>query len=187
MRILTLIIGLAMIFSVSTAANAAYIIKEPENTVLLQLKDGTVVIELKPEVAPNHVKRIKQLARKGFYDGLTFHRVIEGFMAQTGDPTGTGNGGSSLPNLKAEFNNIEYVTGTLGMARAGSPNSANSQFFICFKPASFLNGQYTAIGQVISGMEFVYNIKKGDSFNNGVVKSPDKIISLKVAADVTIR
>ncbi len=182
MRIRSLILGLAMMLSVSTA-NAAEI-KDPENTLLLQLKDGTVVIQLKPEVAPNHVKRIKELTRKGFYNGIVFHRVIEGFMAQTGDPTGTGSGGSDLPDLKAEFNSTKHVTGTLSMARAGSPDSANSQFFICFKPASFLDGQYTAFGQVIDGMQFVNNIKKGDAANNGSVSNPDKIISLKVAADV---
>ncbi len=181
MRLRSLLAGFAMLFSVSTAHAAE--IKDPENTLLLQLKDGTVVIELRPDVAPNHVKRIKELARKGFYDGIVFHRVIDGFMAQTGDPTGTGAGGSDLPNLKAEFNSMKHITGTLSMARSGSPDSANSQFFICFKPSSFLDGQYTAFGQVVSGMEFVNNIKKGDATNNGSVKNPDKIISLKVAAD----
>lgn len=181
MRLRSLFAGLLML--AATAAHAVEI-KDPENTLLLQLKDGTVTIELKPEVAPNHVKRIKELARKGFYNGLVFHRVIDGFMAQTGDPTGTGAGGSDLPNLKAEFNSTKHVTGTLSMARAGDPDSANSQFFICFKPASFLDGQYTAFGQVIDGMQFVNNIKKGDAANNGSVANPDKIISLKVAADV---
>lgn len=166
----------------ATTANAAP--KDPENTLLLQLKDGTVTIELRPDVAPNHVARIKELARKGFYDGIVFHRVIEGFMAQTGDPTGTGMGGSDLPNLKAEFNSIKHVTGTLSMARSQSPDSANSQFFICFKPSGFLDGQYTAFGQVTSGMEFVNNIKKGAAARNGEVSKPDKIISLKVLADV---
>jgi peptidylprolyl isomerase len=180
MRFLTTLV--ATLF-MATAAHAAEI-KDPENTLLLQLKDGTVVIELKPDVAPNHVKRIKELARKGFYDGVVFHRVIEGFMAQTGDPTGTGSGGSPLPDLKAEFNSMKHITGTVSMARAGSPDSANSQFFICFKPASFLDGQYTAFGQVIDGMQFVNNIKKGDAANNGAVSNPDKVISLKVAADV---
>lgn len=166
----------------STATAAP--IKDPENTLLLQLKDGTVVIELRADKAPGHVKRLKELARKGFYDGIVFHRVIEGFMAQTGDPTGTGMGGSELPNLKAEFNDLKHVRGTLSMARSGDPDSANSQFFICFKPANFLDGQYTAFGQVISGMEFVDNIKKGNPNDNGSVTRPDKIISLKVAADV---
>ena len=155
-----------------------------ENTIYLQLKDGRVVIQLRPDLAPEHVKRIKELTREGFYDGVVFHRVIEGFMAQTGDPTGTGMGGSKLPNLKAEFNDAKHIRGTLSMARSQSPNSANSQFYICFKPASFLDGQYTVFGQVIEGMEFVDNIKKGDPDNNGSVSSPDKIVSMKVAADV---
>lgn len=182
MRFLSMIAGIAALFAV-TAVNAAEI-KDPENTLLLQLKDGTVVIELRPDVAPNHVKRIKELTRKGFYDGVVFHRVIEGFMAQTGDPTGTGSGGSELPDLKAEFNSMKHITGTVSMARAGSPDSANSQFFICFKPSDFLDGKYTAFGQVIDGMQFVNAIKKGDSANNGSVSGPDKIISMKVAADV---
>ena len=155
-----------------------------ENTLYMDLAKGRVTIELLPKLAPGHVAHIKELTREGFYDGIVFHRVIDGFMAQTGDPTGTGAGGSDLPDLKAEFNSTKHLTGTLSMARAGSPDSANSQFFICFKPSSFLDGQYTAFGQVVSGMEFVNNIKKGDSANNGSVSNPDKIISLKVAADV---
>lgn len=155
-----------------------------ENTIYLQLKDGRVVIELRPDLAPEHVKRIKELTREGFYDGVVFHRVIEGFMAQTGDPTGTGMGGSKKPNLMAEFNSAKHIRGTLSMARAGDPNSANSQFFICFKPSSFLDNQYTVFGQVVEGMEFVDNIKKGNPNNNGSVTDPDKIISMKVAADV---
>ena len=167
----------------ASTANAAPT-RDLENTLYLDLKDGRVVIELRPDMAPNHVARIKELARKGFYDGIVFHRVIEGFMAQTGDPTGTGMGGSDLPNLKAEFNSMKHIRGTLSMARAGDPNSANSQFFICFKPANFLDGQYTAFGQVVEGMEFVDNIKKGAAARNGEVAKPDKIVSLKVAADV---
>ncbi|MDX2095246.1 MAG: peptidylprolyl isomerase [Alphaproteobacteria bacterium] len=182
MRFLSLFSGLLMLAGV-TAAHAAPAL-DPENALLLQLKDGAVTIQLRPDMAPAHVARIKELARKGFYDGLVFHRVIEGFMAQTGDPTGTGAGGSDLPDLKAEFNSMKHVTGTMAMARAQSPDSANSQFFICFKPAPFLDGQYTAFGQVISGMEFINAIKKGDAANNGTVSNPDKIISLKVLADV---
>lgn len=155
-----------------------------ENTLFLELKDGRVIIELLPDVAPNHVARIKELTRKGFYDGIVFHRVIDGFMAQTGDPTGTGMGGSDLPDLKAEFNPMPHTRGTLSMARAASPDSANSQFFICLQDSNFLDNQYTAFGRVISGMEFVDMIKKGDSNDNGTVADPDKIISLKVAADV---
>ena len=182
MRILSLLLGLFMLATVSAAHAAAP--QDPENTIAMQLKNGTVMIQLHPEVAPNHVARIKELTRKGFYNGLVFHRVIEGFMAQTGDPTGTGMGGSSLPDLKAEFNSMKHITGTVSMARAGSPDSANSQFFICFKPAPFLDGQYTAFGQVISGMEFVDAIKKGDAGANGTVTDPDKIIRMAVLADV---
>jgi peptidylprolyl isomerase len=154
-----------------------------ENLLYMQLKDGRVVIQLRPDLAPEHVKRIKELTREGFYDGVVFHRVIEGFMAQTGDPTGTGMGGSTKPNLKAEFNDAKHVRGTLSMARAQSPNSANSQFFICFKPSNFLDGQYTVFGQVIEGMEFVDKIKKGNPNDNGSVTRPDKIISMKLAED----
>ncbi|OYW13165.1 MAG: peptidylprolyl isomerase [Rhodospirillales bacterium 12-54-5] len=151
--------------------------RDPENTLYLQLKDGRVVIELRPDLAPEHVKRIKELARKGFYDGQKFHRVIEGFMAQTGDPTGTGTGGSGK-TLPDEFSSAHYVRGTVGAASAG-PNTSDSQFFICFKPAPFLDGQYTIFGQVVEGMEFVDNIARGEPPAN-----PDKMISLKVAADV---
>jgi len=152
-----------------------------ENTLYLDVPAGRVVIELLPKVAPATVARIKELTRAHFYDGLKFHRVIEGFMAQTGDPRGDGTGGSGK-NLKAEFNSTRFVRGTLGMARAEDPNSADSQFFICFAPAPFLNNKYTAFGQVVSGMEFVDAIKKGDP-NSGTVVNPDKIIRMQVAAD----
>ena len=155
---------------------------DPENTLYLQLKDGRVVIELRPDVAPNHVARIKELVRQGFYDGIVFHRVIDGFMAQTGDPTGTGMGGSGK-KLAAEFNREPHLRGTVSMARASDPNSADSQFFICFQPAPFLDGQYTVWGRVVEGMEFVDNIKRGAP-GSGAVSNPDKIISMKVAADV---
>ncbi|WP_241911788.1 peptidylprolyl isomerase [Telmatospirillum siberiense] len=154
-----------------------------ENTLYLDLKDGRVVIDLRPDLAPNHVARIKELAREGFYDGLVFHRVIEGFMAQGGDPTGTGSGGSGK-KLPAEFSKAKHVRGTCSMARAASPNSADCQFFIMFEPARSLDGQYSIWGQVIEGMEFVDNIKRGDSFANGMVDDPDKIVRLRVAADV---
>ncbi|MTJ80598.1 MAG: peptidylprolyl isomerase [Telmatospirillum sp.] len=154
-----------------------------ENTLYLDLKDGRVVIALRPDLAPNHVARIKELARSGFYDGVVFHRVIEGFMAQGGDPTGTGTGGSG-EKLKAEFSREKHVRGTCSMARAANPNSADSQFFIMFEPARSLDGQYSIWGQVIEGMEFVDNIKKGDSFSNGMVKDPDHIVRMQVAADV---
>ncbi|MBR5839413.1 MAG: peptidylprolyl isomerase [Victivallales bacterium] len=152
------------------------------NTLYLDLKDGRVVIEMFPNVAPKHVARIKELVRQGFYDGIVFHRVIDGFMAQTGDPTGTGMGGSGK-KLPAEFNSEPHVRGTASMARAMDPNSADSQFFICFADARFLDRQYTVWGKVTSGMEFVDKIKKGDSRQNGTVTNPDKIVKMQVAAD----
>ena len=162
-----------------------------ENIMILKLKDGNVKIELFEDVAPNHVKRIKDLANSGKYDNVVFHRVIDGFMAQTGDVKFgnssssdfnlrmAGMGGSDLPDLKQEFNNLPHDRGTLSMARSQDPNSANSQFFICFKPAPFLDNQYTVFGKVIEGMEFVDKIKRGDENNNGAVTDPDKIISFK--------
>nr|WP_228259687.1 peptidylprolyl isomerase [Siculibacillus lacustris] len=168
----------------SVAAEAAGpAVADPENTLILQLKDGPVVIRLRPDLAPKHVERLKTLARKGFYDGLKFHRVIEGFMAQTGDPRGDGTGGSTLPNLPAEFNPMPFTRGVLGMARSSSPASANSQFFIMFASAPSLNNQYTAFGEVVSGMEFVDKIKRGSSAANGAVTDPDVIVKLQVAAD----
>ena len=154
-------------------------IKDPENTLIMETTQGKVVIALRPDLAPKHVERIKQLAREGFYDGIVFHRVIEGFMAQTGCPQGTGTGGSKYPNLPAEFNAEKHVRGVCSMARSQAPNSANSQFFICFDDATFLDKQYTAWGKVIEGMENVDKIKRGEP-----VANPDKIKSLKVAADV---
>jgi len=154
-----------------------------ENTLYLDLKDGRVVIELRPDLAPGHVARIKELARQGFYDGVVFHRVIDGFMAQTGDPTGTGAGGSGK-KLKAEFSRTPHLRGTVSMARANDPDSADSQFFICFKPSPFLDGKYTVWGQVTQGMELVDHIKKGSEAENGRVVNPDKVVKLSVAADV---
>ncbi|MEM7123207.1 MAG: peptidylprolyl isomerase [Pseudomonadota bacterium] len=153
-----------------------------ENMLYLDLKDGRVVIKLRPDLAPNHVERIKELTRQGFYDGIVFHRVIDGFMAQTGDPTGTGMGGSGQ-NLDAEFSSAPHVRGVLSMARAQDPNSADSQFFIVFEDSRFLDAQYTVWGEVVEGMEFVDNIKRGDQNNNGAVTDPDKIIRMQVAAD----
>jgi len=152
---------------------------DPENTLYLDLAHGRVVIQLFEKTAPNHVARIKELAREGFYDGVTFHRVIPGFMAQSGDPTGTGRGGSDKPNLKAEFSKLPFERGTCGAARTQDPNSANSQWFICFQPTPHLKGQYTVWGQVISGMEHVDAIQKGEPPAN-----PDKIQAMRVAADV---
>ena len=149
------------------------------NVVYLELEYGKVVIEMKPEHAPQHVKRIKQLIKEKFYDGLKFHRVIEDFMAQTGDPLGNGTGGSGV-NIPAEFNSLPHIKGTVSMARAQDPDSADSQFFICFKESSFLNGQYTVWGQVIEGMEFVDKIKRGTG-SNGMVDNPDKIVSMRLA------
>jgi len=154
-----------------------------ENTIYLDLPAGRVVIQLRPDLAPKHVARIKELARKGFYDGLAFHRVIPGFMAQTGDPRGDGTGGSGQ-KLKAEFSAEQHVRGTVSMARAANPDSGDSQFFICFAPASYLDGQYTIWGEVTSGMEFVDKVKAGSSSNNGTVTDPTKIVHMRVAADV---
>lgn len=165
-----------MTAATATAAKAA----DPENTILMEVSSGgTVVMELKPDVAPKHVERIKTLTREGFYDNIIFHRVIDGFMAQTGDPTGTGRGGSKYPDVPAEFSKENFGRGTLGMARAANPDSANSQFFICFDDCSFLNGQYTVFGTVTDGMEHVDAIAKGEPPAN-----PDKIVSMKVQADV---
>ena len=153
-----------------------------ENTLVLETTQGPVTIEMRPDLAPNHVARIKELVREGFYDGIVFHRVIEDFMAQTGCPQGTGTGGSGK-KLKAEFSNEPHVRGTVSMARTPDPNSADSQFFICFAPASFLDKQYTVWGKVTQGMELVDNIKKGSQARNGQVTDPDKIIKMQVAAD----
>ena len=156
---------------------------DPENTVYLELKSGRVTIELRPDLAPKHVERFKQLIKEDFYDGLTFHRVITGFMAQTGDPLGNGTGGSNYPDLPAEFTKAESFTrGTLGMARAASPDSANSQFFIMFEPAPHLDGAYTIFGKVIDGMELVDQIKKGDGAN-GEVSQPDIIVKMELASE----
>ncbi|HYN38654.1 MAG TPA: peptidylprolyl isomerase [Rhodospirillales bacterium] len=152
-----------------------------ENVLVMQLKDGTVLIELRPDLAPKHVARIKELTRKGFYDGLVFHRVIDGFMAQGGDPKGTGTGGSGV-KLPAEFSKEPFVRGTVGMARSQDPNSGDSQFFIAFAPAPFLDGQYTVWGKVFEGMQYVDKIKRGTG-GNGEVISPDRIITMKVQAD----
>ena len=152
---------------------------DKENTLIFTLDTGVVTIQLLPEKAPGHVARIKELAREGFYDGVVFHRVIDGFMAQGGDPTGTGMGGSKKPNLKQEFNDVQHLRGVCSMARSSDPNSANSQFFICFDDARFLDRQYTVWGQVVSGMEAVDALPKGEP-----PKAPGKIVTAKVAADV---
>jgi len=153
-----------------------------ENTLYMDVPAGRVVIEMRPDLAPETVAQIKALVRRGFYDGIVFHRVIDGFMAQTGDPKGDGTGGSGHP-LKAEFSNEKHVRGTVSMARASDPNSADSQFFIMFAPAPSLDGKYTIWGKVTSGMEYIDQIKKGDPARNGTVTNPDKIIKMQVAAD----
>lgn len=174
LRKLTLTLALGALL-MTAPANAQ---DNKDNLVYMDVPGGRVVIELKPDIAPKHVERIKTLTKQGFYDGIVFHRVIEGFMAQTGDPTGTGTGGSSLPDLPAEFSNANFGRGTVGAARSSNPNSANSQFFICFDDCSFLNGQYTIWGQVIDGMQFIDAIKRGEPPVN-----PDKIIKMQMAAD----
>ncbi len=181
-RLLTALIS--GLFMAHTATATAATPSDPENTLYMDLKYGRVVIELRPDLAPNTVKRIKELVRQKFYDGVVFHRVMEGFMAQTGDPTGTGTGGSGK-NLKAEFNSAPHVRGTLSMARANDPDSADSQFFIVLADSHFLDGKYTVFGNVVSGMEFVDKIKKADPGDpSGMVKDPDKIETIRVAADV---
>lgn len=177
---------LAALFSVLlfTSVACAEDQRDLENTIYLELSSGRVVIEMYPQIAPMHVERIKQLSRAGFYDGLLFHRVIEDFMAQTGDPKGDGTGGSELPDLRAEFNSIPHYRGVLSMARSQMPNSANSQFFIVLEDSNHLDGKYTAWGKVVEGMKHVDMIKKGDGQANGSVDDPDRIISMRVAADV---
>jgi len=158
---------------------------DPENTVYLDLTYGRVVIRLRPDLAPLFVARVKQLCRDGFYDGTPFHRVIEGFMAQGGDPTGTGEGHSKYPNVPAEFTDTaHFLRGTVGAARSEDPDSGNSQFFIMFGPKDSLDGNYTIWGNVVSGMEFVDKIKRGDPDDNGKVADPDKVVHMRVAADV---
>ena len=177
------LLTLTLLFGALTMApKATFAAGDLENTLYIDLKDGRVVIEMRPDLAPKHVKRIKTLAREGFYNGSPFHRVIEGFMAQTGDPTGTGTGGSGQ-KLKAEFSRESHARGTVSMARPGDVNGADSQFFIVLQDSTYLDGQYTIWGKVIKGMEFVDKIKKGSKNDNGSVESPDKMIKVQVAAD----
>ena len=154
--------------------------ENPEDTLVLETTKGQVVIKLRPDLAPNHVARVKELAREGFYDGVVFHRVIEGFMAQTGDPTGTGSGGSDKPDLAAEFSAESHKRGTVSAARTANPNSANSQFFICFTDAPWLNKQYSVWGEVIEGMDVVDQIKRGTGPNGAVIGEPDRMVSVRV-------
>ncbi len=176
MRRRTLLIGsLALTTTAVDEPDAA----DADNLLVIELASGKVVIEMMPDLAPQHVQRIRELAHDGFYDGVIFHRVIPGFMAQTGDPTGTGRGGSSKPNLPAEFSQQPFKRGTVGMARSASPNSANSQFFICFAPASHLNGQYTVWGQVVEGMDLVDKIAVGEP-----PRTPDKMVKVRVQSEM---
>jgi peptidylprolyl isomerase len=168
----------------AVAAPASAQTTDPQNTLYMDLKQGRVVIKLLPDVAPKTVAQIKTLVRQGFYDGTPFHRVIEGFMAQGGDPTGTGTGGSKLPDVPLEASQRHFVRGVCGMARAQDPNSGNSQFFIMFAPAPALDGQYTVWGQVVGGMDYVDQIKRGTGPNGQVVGEPDRIIHMRLAADV---
>ena len=190
-KLASFLVVLAGLVTASVSALAA----DAENTMIITLKDGDVTIALRPDLAPKHVAQIKKLVREGAYDNVAFHRVIDGFMAQTGDvkfgnmkkgfsPEAVGTGGSDLPDLPAEFSQSErYKRGTLGMARSQDPNSANSQFFIMFAPAPPLDGQYTIVGNVVSGMELVDHIKKGDEADNGTVSNPDRMIKVRIAAD----
>lgn len=173
------IFAAAILFAFAAVTAQAQAPADRENLLYIELDYGRVVIQLRPDIAPRHVQRIKELAREGFYDGIVFHRVIEGFMAQTGDPTGTGRGGSQKPDLPAEFSRVPFERGTVGAARAQSPNSANSQFFIMFRRGASLDGQYTVWGQVLSGMEYVDRIRRGEPPRN-----PDRMRSVRVAADV---
>jgi peptidylprolyl isomerase len=181
----TLMIAVGMVAAGATVVDGPAFAQDadPENTIYLDVKQGRIVIKLLPEVAPKTVAQIKTLARQGFYDNTPFHRVIEGFMAQGGDPTGTGTGGSKLPNLPLEASQRHFVRGVCGMARASDPNSGNSQFFIMFAPAPSLDGNYTIWGQVTRGMEYVDQIRRG-SGSGGIVSDPDRIVHMRVAADV---
>jgi peptidylprolyl isomerase len=175
--------ALALAIAALAASNAHADESDSQNTLILETKNGKIVIKLRPDLAPKHVAQIKALVARKFYDGIVFHRVIAGFMAQTGDPKGTGEGGSDLPDIKAEFTNTPFKRGTLGMARASDPDSANSQFFICLADAPFLDGKYTVFGEVVSGMDVVDKIKKGDEADNGKVTNPDKIVKLRLAGN----
>ena len=176
-------LALALVALVAISGVQAASAASPDDTLVLELATGKVTIELRSDLAPNHVARIKELVRKGFYDGTPFHRVIDGFMAQGGDPTGTGTGGSGT-KLRAEFTGEPFVRGVVGMARSASPDSADSQFFIMLGSAPSLDGRYTAIGRVLDGMDAVDRIKKGDSSDNGMVSKPDKLIRAQLLSDI---
>jgi peptidylprolyl isomerase len=179
----TLAAGPALAQAQPAPAASAGARPDPQNTVFMDTKDGRITIRLRPDLAPKHVTQIKALTKRGFYNNIVFHRVIDGFMAQTGDPTGTGMGGSDLPNIPAEFSREPFRRGTVGMARSQNPNSANSQFFIMFGDGAFLNNNYTVIGEVTGGMDVVDKIKKGDRASNGQVANPDRIVKMQLMAD----
>jgi peptidylprolyl isomerase len=176
-------VGLSFGYGQFSNGLSAAPLQDLQHTLYLDTKDGRVTILLRPDLAPKHVAQIEALTKRGFYNGLVFHRVIDGFMAQTGDPTGTGMGKSDLPNIPAEFSAEPFKRGTVGMARSQDPDSANSQFFICFADAAFLNNKYTVVGQVVSGMDAVDKIKKGAKEDNGAVIGPDKIVKMQLAGD----
>ena len=180
----SMILALSLSFAALGPAAAQQTAPDPQNTIYLETKDGRVVIRLRPDLAPKHVEQIKTLTKRGYYNGVPFHRVIPGFMAQTGDgQRGDGTGKSDLPDIPAEFTQTPYKRGSVGMARSQSPNSANSQFFICYEGCGPLTGQYTIVGEVVSGMDVVDKIKKGSQANNGAVSNPDKIVRMQLAAD----
>jgi peptidylprolyl isomerase len=182
------ILGLvaALMFAVPALAQPLPANLDKQNAIVIETNKGQIVIQLRPDIAPKHAERIKQLARDGFYNNVPFHRVMDGFMAQTGDGQNfNGTGGSKYPNLKAEFSNVPFKRGVVGMARAASPDSANSQFFICFADASFLNGKYTVVGNVVSGMDVVDKLKKAPAGSpSGTVTDPDKMLKVQVASDI---
>ena len=181
-RISALFLSLFLVAAMTSASDLAQS-ADPENTLYMDLEDGRVVIEMRPDLAPKHVARIKELVRQKFYDGLVFHRVIGGFMAQGGDPDGNGTGGSGV-NIPAEFSSEPHVRGTVSMARSSNPNSGDSQFFIVYARSQWLDGQYTVWGKVTEGMEHVGNLERGSRTNNGLVTEPDKIVRMQVAVDV---
>jgi peptidylprolyl isomerase len=181
----SLLAGFALSPVVPAAAQELPAGADPQNTLVIDTTQGRIVVKLRSDIAPQHAARLKQLARDKFYDNVPFHRVIAGFMAQTGDgQNGNGTGGSKYPDLKAEFSQVPFQRGIVGMARTSNPNSANSQFFIMFADGAFLNGQYTVVGEVLSGMDVVDKLKKGSQANNGAVSDPDRMVTVRVAADI---
>ena len=182
-RLFALLAALPLIAPLALSAPALAGHDDPVQTLVMKTSKGTIRIRLMHDMAPKHAERLKTLSQEGFYDGVVFHRVLAGFMAQTGDPTGTGTGGSSYPDLKAEFSAMPFKRGTIGMARSQSPNSANSQFFIVYERSDWLDGKYTVVGQVVEGMDVADALKKGERAKNGMVKNPDKIVRMRLASD----